>query len=266
MSRPASNRPPPTPIPGIRSRSRTTPRAPTRRPSNSGLAIAGSINPVSAGAPKVQRTSKTQQKLVFLPTAPQTKPLPEEDEGELLHHGFETDTGVRDIKSEGERMNKEQRKKAGYKRITAYCVAEGFKMKVMSSFFKREHNVQPRMFDEAMYVMYHLPLLPGYGPNSNIRSSVPTSSDSEEPPIPVSEAEDSGYITSLPAQADVYTPDIDITYRNLPVRINWVNGKLTNLPRSFSSRMVLSSSLASRRSKSKLFWMTSRARGSCAAP
>lgn len=58
--------------------------------------------------------------------------------------------------------------------------------------------------------MYHLPLLPGYGPNSNIRSSVPTSSDSEEPPIPVSEAEDSGYITSLPAQADVYTPDLDI--------------------------------------------------------
>lgn len=50
-------------------------------------------------------------------------------------------------------MNKEQRKRAGYKRITAYCVGEGFKMKVMSSYLKREHNVQPRMFDEAMYVV-----------------------------------------------------------------------------------------------------------------
>ena len=153
MSRPTTNRPPTTPIPGIRSRSRTTPRAPTRRPSNAGLAIAGTINPVSAGAPKAQRTSKTQQKLVLLPTAPQTKPLPEEDEGELLHHGYETDTGVRDIKSVGERMSKEERKKAGYQRITAYCVGEGFKMKVMASFLKREHNVQPRMFDEAMYVV-----------------------------------------------------------------------------------------------------------------
>lgn len=153
MSRPASNRPPPTPIPGIRSRSRAVPRAPTRRPSNSGLAIAGTINPVAAGAAKAQRTSKTQHKLVLLPTAPQTKPLPEEDEDEVLHHGYETDNGVRDIKSEGERMNKEQRKRAGYKRITAYCVGEGFKMKVMSSYLKREHNVQPRMFDEAMYVV-----------------------------------------------------------------------------------------------------------------
>ena len=37
--------------------------------------------------------------------------FPEEDEGELLHHGYETDTGVRDIKSVGKRMSKEERKK-----------------------------------------------------------------------------------------------------------------------------------------------------------
>lgn len=158
----------------------------------SGLTLTGTVNPVS-GAPKAQRSSKTAHKLVLLPSAPQTKPLPPEDDEEVLH-GYETDYGVRDQKSAGERMSKEQREKAGFKRITAYCVADGFKMKLLASFLKREHNVQPRVFDEAMYVVYHLPLLPGYGPHSNIRSSAPPSSPTEENPLyGLSEAEDNGY-------------------------------------------------------------------------
>ena len=50
-------------------------------------------------------------------------------------------------------MSKDQREKAGFRRITAYCVAESFKMKLLASFLKREHNVKPRVFDEAMYVV-----------------------------------------------------------------------------------------------------------------
>ena len=60
---------------------------------------------------------------------------------------------MRDVKSAGERMSKEQREEEGYSRITAYCVAEGFKMKLLGSFLKREHNVQPRVFDEALYAV-----------------------------------------------------------------------------------------------------------------
>ncbi|KIJ15894.1 hypothetical protein PAXINDRAFT_168871 [Paxillus involutus ATCC 200175] len=87
-------------------------------------------------------------------------------------------------------MSKEQREKAGYKRITAYCVAEGIKMKLLAGFLKREHNVQPRVFDEAMYVMYHLPLLPGYSPSTTIRSSAaPTKAHLTR----LSEAEENGY-------------------------------------------------------------------------
>ena len=68
--------------------------------------------------------------------------------------GYETDAGlVREYKSAAERMSKAQREKAGYKRITAYCLAEGLKMKLLAGFLKREHNVQPRVFDEAMYVV-----------------------------------------------------------------------------------------------------------------
>ncbi|KAJ7089680.1 hypothetical protein B0H15DRAFT_266547 [Mycena belliarum] len=157
--------------------------APMRRASVSGL----------ASAPKAQRTSKTSQKLVVLPSAPQTKPLLA-DEDEDLAFGYETDGGVREFKSQAERMTKEQRKRAGFRRITVYCVCEAFKMKLLSSFLKREHNVSPRVFDEALYVMYHLPLLPGYGPNSNIRSSVPAKSTTGRSILArLSEAEEDGY-------------------------------------------------------------------------
>jgi len=104
----------------------------------------------SPGAVKNLRTSKTSQKLVVLPSAPQTKPLPEEDEP----HGYETDAGViKERKNEGERMNKEERKKAGFQRLTAYCVAESFNMKLLASFLRREHNVVPRVFDDALYAV-----------------------------------------------------------------------------------------------------------------
>ncbi|KAJ7695090.1 hypothetical protein B0H17DRAFT_1198791 [Mycena rosella] len=156
---------------------------PTRRASVSGL----------SSAPKVQRTSKTSQKLVVLPSAPQTKPLLAKEDEDLAF-GYETDGGVREYKSQAERMSKEQRKRAGFRRITVYCVCESFKFKLLSSFLKREHNVSPRVFDEALYVMYHLPLLPGYGPNSNIRSSVPAKSTTGRSILArLSEAEEDGY-------------------------------------------------------------------------
>ncbi|KAF5369077.1 hypothetical protein D9758_003052 [Tetrapyrgos nigripes] len=158
----------------------------TRRASISGL--------TPSIAPKAQRTSKTSQKLVVLPSAPQTKAL--HDEEEALTLGYETDAGVhvREYKSEAERMSKEQRKKAGFKRITAYCIAESFKMKLLAGFLKREHNVAPRVFDEALYAMYHLPLLPGYGANVNIRSSAPVQHDDGKSILArLSEAEEIGY-------------------------------------------------------------------------
>jgi uncharacterized Rmd1/YagE family protein len=115
-----------------------------------------SISSLTTATPKAQRTSKTSQKLVVLPSAPQTKPLDLEDE----IHGYETDAGIREYKSEAERMSKEQRKKAGFKRITAYCVAEGFRMKLLASFLHREHNVLPRVFDEALYVVSWATVVP----------------------------------------------------------------------------------------------------------
>ncbi|KAF9010002.1 hypothetical protein BDQ17DRAFT_1347330 [Cyathus striatus] len=153
------------------------------------------------GAPKTQRTSKTSQKLVVLPSDPQTRPLVSYIDEDLTLG--ETVEGVREYKSQAERMTKEQRKQAGFKRITAYCVAESFNMKLLTSFLKREHNVHPRVFDEALYVMYHLPLLPGYGPNANIRSSAPVQRPKGKSFLSrLSEAEENGYQGTYFPQAE----------------------------------------------------------------
>lgn len=95
------------------------------------------IRQASVSAPKAQRTSKTSQKLVVLPSDPQTKPFADADT-----LGYETDAGVhvREAKSEAERMSKDQRKRAGFKRLTAYCIAEAFKIKALAGFLKREHK------------------------------------------------------------------------------------------------------------------------------
>ena len=110
-----------------------------------------------AGA-KAQRSSKTSTKLVVLPSEPQTKPLPGELEDETSAT-LVTQKGASNLKSEGERMSKTERNRAGYKRLTAYCIAESFRMKLLAAFLKREHNVLPRVFDEALYVVSFSSLL-----------------------------------------------------------------------------------------------------------
>ncbi|KAI0052154.1 DUF155-domain-containing protein [Auriscalpium vulgare] len=179
MSRPApSSRTRTTRMPSDRPRLPPTRRASMSLPlSLSRSAGTASLSPNPAGTngssphiPVIQRSSKNHQKLVMLPSDPQTRPLPEDDEN---MHGYETDArmGQRERKSPAERMSKEERRRAGSRRVTAYCVAEAFGMKQLVSFVKREHNVVPRAFGEALYAMYHLPLLPGYSANVNIRSA-----------------------------------------------------------------------------------------------
>ena len=123
---------------------------PARRPSMSvSVPISGGVNTATMNA---QRSSKTSTKLVVLPSEPQTRPLPGELEDEEST-ALITKKGRFDLKSEGERMSKTERNRAGYRRLTAYCVAESFRMKLLAAFLKREHNVHPRIFDEALYVV-----------------------------------------------------------------------------------------------------------------
>ncbi|KAI9458803.1 hypothetical protein F5148DRAFT_959677, partial [Russula earlei] len=92
--------------------------------------------------------------LVEFPSDPQTRPLPAEQGEDDEIHGYETDTGVhmRKHKSTMERKTKAERRRAGCCHITAYWLADGFRMKLLANFLKHEHNVVPRSFDEALYV------------------------------------------------------------------------------------------------------------------
>lgn len=113
-------------------------------------------------AKAASRTTKTSQKLVVLPSEPQTAPLPDElqpgrgdadDQGPPRAPGPLPHPKHHDHRSEGERMTKEERQRAGYRRLTAYCVAEGLRLKLLLAYLKREHGVSPRVFDEAVYAV-----------------------------------------------------------------------------------------------------------------
>ncbi|EJD40214.1 DUF155-domain-containing protein [Auricularia subglabra TFB-10046 SS5] len=153
---------------------------------------------VAADATKVQaRTTKTAQKHVVLPSEAQTKPLPAraDDEESFAH-------------SRAERMTKEQREQEGFRRLTAYCVADGFKMKLLAAFLKREHAVSPRIYDEALYAMYHLPLLPGYSQEANVRSSLPPKTPGGKTMLGnMTDAEELGYEGTYFAGQTDYTTD-----------------------------------------------------------
>lgn len=151
-----SQKPITSPIPPLPARRKPTSRlaslgTPGKRHALSNASRRASVAGLTSGT-KAQRTSKTTHKLVVLPSAPQTRPLLAEEDDDLTL-GHETDGGIREYKSAAERMTKTQRKQAGFRRITAYCVAESFKMKLLSPFLKREHNVSPRVFDEAIYAV-----------------------------------------------------------------------------------------------------------------
>ncbi|KAG7756579.1 hypothetical protein KL911_001381 [Ogataea haglerorum] len=113
------------------------------------------------------RTSKTSQKLVLIPDNDQVPYSVDGDEASLLRGqdvGEETTTdnifNSSHVRTRAEKLSKEQRANV-YPRVTAYLIAEGFNLKLTSKFLSKHHMVSPRMYDEALYVAYSLPLLPG---------------------------------------------------------------------------------------------------------
>ena len=46
-------------------------------------------------------------------------------------------------------------------RLTAYNIADGFNIRLLTKFLKHTHEVSPRLYDDCLYVPYVLPLLPG---------------------------------------------------------------------------------------------------------
>ncbi len=124
------------------------------------------------------RTTKLSEKLVLLPeTEVEDRELEEKadydednerspikDDEEALRR-----TGGRKGKSYAERLPKARRAEK-LARVTAYCTAQAYKIKGTAAFLKEKHAARTKIYDDCLYVVYHLPLLPGSG-GYRLRSS-----------------------------------------------------------------------------------------------
>ena len=124
------------------------------------------------------RSTKVSEKLVLLPeTAAEedeieektdydedNEAVPTQDDEEALRR-----TGGRKGKSYAERLPKARRAEK-LARVTAYCTAQAYKLKSTAAFLKDKHGARTKLYDDCLYVVYHLPLLPGSG-SYRIRSS-----------------------------------------------------------------------------------------------
>lgn len=113
------------------------------------------------------RTSKLSEKLVLLPDTQEDDDdekgdFDEEEEGPPTDEDLSRRTtkgGPKD-KSYAERLPKARRAEK-LSRVTAYCTAQAYKMKSTAEFVKTQHNARTKLYDDCLYCVYHLPLLPG---------------------------------------------------------------------------------------------------------
>lgn len=72
-------------------------------------------------------------------------------------------------KSYAERLPKASRTEK-LSRVTAYCTAQAYKMQATAEFVRKFHGARTKLYDDCLYTVYHLPLLPGHE-GYRIRSS-----------------------------------------------------------------------------------------------
>ncbi|KAH8682275.1 hypothetical protein BX600DRAFT_374220 [Xylariales sp. PMI_506] len=140
-----------------------------RRPSGGGLPTLASRH----GQQNMpSRTTKISEKLVLLPETDEKPPEDLDEEGVGLKvddddappSNEELDIlkkrgGVRG-KSFAERLPKGQRTEK-VSRLTAYCTAQAYKMKSTSEFLRKKHDAKTKLYDDCLYTVYHIPILPG---------------------------------------------------------------------------------------------------------
>ena len=113
------------------------------------------------------RTSKLSEKLVLLPDTQEEDDdekgdFDEDEEGPPTDEELarRTTKGGPKDKSYAERLPKARRAEK-LSRVTAYCTAQAYKMKSTAEFVKTQHNARTKLYDDCLYCVYHLPLLPG---------------------------------------------------------------------------------------------------------
>jgi len=113
------------------------------------------------------RTSKVSEKLVLLPETgeldAEKAAFEEEDEtappkDEELER--RRTPGLQE-KSYAERLPKSKRTEK-LPRVTAYCTAQAYKMRSTADFIRSKHGTRTKLYDDCLYVVYQLPLMPGH--------------------------------------------------------------------------------------------------------
>lgn len=123
-----------------------------------------------------QRSSKLSEKLVLLPEtsdieiekgefAIDNDAAPPRDEDSMRR---KRPVGLKE-KSYAERLPKSSRTEK-LSRVTAYCTAQAYKMQATAEFVRLKHGAKTKLYDDCLYTVYHLPLLPGHD-GYRIRSS-----------------------------------------------------------------------------------------------
>ncbi|KAH8679956.1 hypothetical protein BGZ60DRAFT_401014 [Tricladium varicosporioides] len=145
---------------------RKPPPASPRRPTTGGLGARITQQNMPG------RSTKVTEKLVLIPDTINEKDSDdEEDRAATLDGGEEGPLkddemdvlkkrgGIRG-KSYAERLPKAKRADK-VARVTAYCTAQGYKTKATAAFVKDRHGAKTKLYDDCLYTVYHLPLLPG---------------------------------------------------------------------------------------------------------
>lgn len=121
------------------------------------------------------RTTKLSEKLVLIPESEQEDSFRFDDEdidnGPPIDYNLNTpdDIAAQNRKTQAERIPKERRANK-FPRVTAYCVSDSIRIKAAAKFLRVNHKIRPRIYDEALYAPYYLPLLPGDDDN-RVKSS-----------------------------------------------------------------------------------------------
>lgn len=113
------------------------------------------------------RTSKVSEKLVLLPETGEldaekvafeeeddSTPPKDEDLERRKRPGLQE-------KSYAERLPKSKRTEK-LSRVTAYCTAQAYKMRPTADFIRTKHGARTKLYDDCLYVVYQLPLMPGH--------------------------------------------------------------------------------------------------------
>lgn len=159
---------------------RLPPSARTARPSAQRSISASNVSPGTRTS-QVNipgRTTKVSEKLVLIPELEEGREIEEGVADGSFRRGYveESDDEGRPLKNEeldelrkkgalrgksyAERLPKAKRTEK-VARCTAYCIAQGFKMAATANFVKEQHGAKTKLYDDCLYTVYHLPLLPG---------------------------------------------------------------------------------------------------------